>query len=386
MKHLIRILLCASLMAALVPVGMALADETPAEPCAGDSVAGTVVAVDEDTGVVTVQTDDGTLCTVTVAEGDYDHPIVNLLGRYFDSVDADDLTDALEDTQVWVVCDDEGVCELAEEDDEGAVQGTVTGVSENDDGTYRLEIVVEGEDEPLEVDTDDADLAGDLEDALAALWVDWELDEGEDGPTVVDAADEIAQLHEDGMGFGVIVKLYAMAAASQAECEAEAPDEAEADEEDEPCGVTVDELVEAFQSGTGLGQLFKEYGKPSLLGVGHVRKAAQAEDTDGDGDVDADDDNGAPGGPPAHVCALLNGKNHRNPHCADLEPETSEGGETTGDVPTTDSQIVPGNGGGNGNGNGGNGGGHGNGGGNGIGQGNGGGQGAGNGGGNPGRP
>jgi hypothetical protein len=101
------------------------------------------------------------------------------------------------------------------------------------------------------------------------------LADGEDG-VVEGASSKIAELHEDGLGFGVIVKLYAMAAASQADCEAELPDtEDEADDDeaddDEPeaCGVSVDELVEEFQDGMGLGQLFKLYGKPSLLGVGH---------------------------------------------------------------------------------------------------------------------
>ena len=44
------------------------------------------------------------------------------------------------------------------------------------------------------------------------------------------------------------------------------------DESDEPCAVTAAELVEAFQSGMGMGQLFKEYSKPSMLGVGHVKQ------------------------------------------------------------------------------------------------------------------
>jgi hypothetical protein len=37
--------------------------------------------------------------------------------------------------------------------------------------------------------------------------------------------------------------------------------------------VTVDELVTAVKGGTGMGTLFKQYGKPALLGVGHVKKA-----------------------------------------------------------------------------------------------------------------
>jgi hypothetical protein len=87
-------------------------------------------------------------------------------------------------------------------------------------------------------------------------------------------AEEIAQYHEDGMGFGVLVKLYAMAEASKQAC-ADAPVATETAET--VCTpVTVDELVTNFKSGTGMGVLFKEYGKPAMLGVGHVRKAMQA--------------------------------------------------------------------------------------------------------------
>jgi hypothetical protein len=77
--------------------------------------------------------------------------------------------------------------------------------------------------------------------------------------------EQIATYHADGMGFGVLVKLYAMAAESNAACTGDAA-----------CTpVTVEELVTAFDSGTGIGELMKEYGRPSLLGVGHVRNALE---------------------------------------------------------------------------------------------------------------
>jgi hypothetical protein len=85
---------------------------------------------------------------------------------------------------------------------------------------------------------------------------------------VEEVAEQIAAYHEQGVGFGVLVKLYAMAEASAAACAA-----APAAENSEPArctAVTVEELVQAHQSGTGLGELFKTYGKPALLGVGHV--------------------------------------------------------------------------------------------------------------------
>lgn len=109
--------------------------------------------------------------------------------------------------------------------------------------------------------------------------------------------EEIATYHEQGMGFGVLVKLYSMAKASEEACQAKAattgetPTTVSAGEgtstsdvtpTPEPCTpVTIEELATAFKGGTGMGNLFKQYGKPALLGVGHVRKAlkAQAEST-----------------------------------------------------------------------------------------------------------
>ena len=177
MNRFVKLFLSFALVLALVPAGFALADETPIPTCAGESVSGTVVAVDEATGVVTLDTGDGELCTVTIAAGDYDHPIVTLLGRHFGNVSADDLADALTATAVWVVCDEDGDCVLAEEGDDGAVEGRVTGVTENEDGSFTLEIQVEGDDDPVTVDTDDAGRAGELGDALEALGVEWELGE-----------------------------------------------------------------------------------------------------------------------------------------------------------------------------------------------------------------
>ena len=237
-------------IALVVPV-MAQEGETP--PCGGEGVSGIVVAVDEETGEVTLDTGgDLGLCKVTL-DGEYDHPIVSLLGSYFGDVSADDLTAALEDTQGYAVCDpDTGECTWTGDDAEGAVAVTV--IAENEDGTFT--ILVDGEE--VTVSVDDPAVAEDLREALQALAVDWGLD-GEGG--VVQPGDEIAAYHDDGLGFGVLVKLYAMAAALEETC---------ADAE-EPCGATVDELVAAFQSGMGLGDLMEEYGKPTILGIGHIK-------------------------------------------------------------------------------------------------------------------
>jgi len=266
----------------VIPVA---AQEGEIPPCGGDSVSGTVVAVDEETGEVTVYTAGG-LCTVTL-DGEYDHPIVDLLGSYFGDVSAKSLTRALEATQGCAAYDTgSGAWTWADCDDEDAVAVTIVG--ENEDGTFTA--LVDGEE--VRVSVEDPEGAERLSKALGKLVVEWKL--GEDG-TVVQPGDEIAAYHEEGLGFGVLVKLYAMAAASREACEDE--------ESAEPCGVTVEELVEAFRSGVGLGDLFREYGRPSILGVGHVRngrggRAARADWSNDSPDGDADDDGF---GPPDHA-------------------------------------------------------------------------------------
>ena len=234
-------------------------DDTPA-PCAGEGVSGTVVAVDEATGTVTVDTGDG-LCTVLL-DGEYDHPIVTLLGQYFGDVNAEALAAALDTTQGCAVQDPRDLSwSWADCDAVGAVEITVTG--ENDDGTFTFTAIVDGLEITGTVTVEDSSTAADLSEALEILMVEWNLDE--DG-VLIQVGDQIAAYHEDGMGFGVLVKLYAIAAASQEAC-------ADLEDGEEPCGVTVEELVEAFESGMGMGELFAEYGKPALLGVGHVRQA-----------------------------------------------------------------------------------------------------------------
>lgn len=335
MKKPMRWLISGLVALTLIPLSLAVSAATPAAACPGAEVNGTVVAVDAATGQVTLDTGGGVLCTVTLPTGEDGHPIATLLGRYFDQANVADLLEALETTSVWVLCPPAGDCALAEADTAGAVPGQVTAVTANADGSFTLTVQPTGGGPALLVPTLDADLAEALPAALAALAVQWELEAGDAGVVVADATDEIAALHQDGLGFGVIVKLYAMAEASEAACEAEgAPD---------PCGVTVTELVEQFRSGVGLGQLFKLYGKPALLGVGHVRRAgppaASATPTPlaGDADDEAADE------PSSDHPGCVNGgagANSHNPHCTGTAP----GG--------------PGNGGGN-NGNGNNGNGHG---------------------------
>jgi len=95
--------------------------------------------------------------------------------------------------------------------------------------------------------------------------------EGEGEPTVeeplpvVVPEEVVAELHEgQNLGFGEITKLLQIVVEAQASCTLEGVN----------CDVTLEGLVAEYKAGAGMGELFKKYGKPGLLGVGHVRKAA----------------------------------------------------------------------------------------------------------------
>jgi hypothetical protein len=132
------------------------------------------------------------------------------------------------------------------------------------------------------------------------------------GPQV---GEEVLTYFQQGMGFGELVKLYAIAAMSQTDCAV--PDDgvvegAEGGDGEAPsCGVTVAELVAASQSGMGMGQLFKEYGKPSVLGVGHLRKGTVPPGQIEPGD-DVDDGTGT--GEEGNVTGAETGSGNGNGH------------------------------------------------------------------------
>ena len=133
----------------------------------------------------------------------------------------------------------------------------------------------------------DSLLADEFDDQLSLPTADWEVD-GQGN--VLNTADDIEALHEEGLGFGVIVKLYSLAQRAQEQCLAQATSQESSQSEDpnavDPCTMDVNYLVEQFKTNhIGLGQLYKLTGleKPDLLGVGHVRKADM---TNGDGDGD----------------------------------------------------------------------------------------------------
>ena len=80
--------------------------------------------------------------------------------------------------------------------------------------------------------------------------VEWTL---ESEGNLLQVSDQVANWHDQGMGFGVLVKLLAISEASGGT-------------------VTVDNLIVEMQ-GTGMGELFKKYGgKPDQTGVGHLRQ------------------------------------------------------------------------------------------------------------------
>lgn len=290
------------------------------EPCTGDAVTGKLVAFDETTHTVVIAYDPGdgsvAFCSVTFQEeADYGHPVTTLLGNYFEeyfgSYDPDSYSEALAATLVCVVEDGNGDFALAEEQDPCA--GTLASLfGSYGDGSFMLFFgdgttgtLVVSVPEVAETDTvcvveDDVDTTVDtyvLSDAdpcegegffevtvttanpdgsflitfgdettgtlvFGELETISGLEEIVTGLMNFDAkmsadgiawgvGDDIAAKHDDGFGFGVIVKLYALAMESGEDLEA---------------------LFEMFDSGTGMGHLFKEFGKPGLLGVGHVRQ------------------------------------------------------------------------------------------------------------------
>ncbi len=341
-KKLTTIIIVALLVFSLGTTVFAQEGTEEVFPCEGDQVSGTVVDYDPDTYTVTIDTGDG-LCTVTLNEGDqdYGHPITTLLGNYFNSMNVDDFNfeEALGSTEVCVALDegDQYVLFTPEEGEDCPLLATVT--VDNGDDTFQVVLVqktgtLDPEGESVEVDSEvcveydeatetymllplvegecegewatvtgdnedgtyqivteaegegtlggvDEETANGLSDSLGSLMVEWGLNE--DG-SLEDAGDKVGELHESGVGFGVIVKLFGIASESQEACneagETEGEPVAEGDEpaSEEPCGVTFDELAQMLEEGTPPGKLFKMFGKPALKGVGHVRKEMKNQD------------------------------------------------------------------------------------------------------------
>lgn len=203
----------------------------------------------------------------------YTHPVVQLLSAYFDR-------------------------ELVDEEDPADPE-------DPDD--------MDGDEDPLEPPDEDTDGEGEDDDSDSGL-----------GPI----GEEIAAYHEDGMGFGVLVKIYAMVEESQLACESQVPEEGEDAGEGDPVEecvpLTADELVTAFKSGTGIGLLFKEYGKPALLGVGHVKQELKKLDMDDPVDDGTDIDDGMGDDMDGVTVKDNNGKPMKDKPAKPLKPEKIE--------------------------------------------------------------
>jgi len=261
MKMKTKVVLLFILIVAFAFPGIALAKPASYDACTGNTISGVVVAVDETTGEITVYTDAGSFCTVVKSLEEYDHPVINLLGQYYENVSLEDLSENLADLQGWVLFDaTTSTWDFADETDDGAVSATVVGVAENPDGTYQIEFLIAGETVTQTLTTSDLVLYQAYLDSLLSNTVTLDLIIDEAGDTFVDetgntfvsdGAYQIGAYHDDGIGLGVLVKLYAMADAYD---------------------VPVEELIARFKSGEGIGQLFKDenLGKPDILGVGHV--------------------------------------------------------------------------------------------------------------------
>ena len=290
--------------------------EIPA--CPDGRLEGTVVGVNEETGELIVDVE-GSLC-VLAQKGDYDHPITSLLGAFFSGFNLEEVQTALEATTICLVDDGEGgwvVEEPAEGVDCSGILAKVIGQEE--DGSF----LVATEEEKFFLFIEDETLAGELSEALEALALSVEVSEG----FMSDTGDEIGAYHDDGYGFGVLVKVYAIASEAQDAClasaeegevTAEEDETEEAEESIDPCEVTIEFLIGELEN-MGMGQLFKLYGKPSILGVGHVRKLSNTStDVAGDGNGNG---NAASG-----ICnARANGGNAH----AKGQPDITCDGETT---------------------------------------------------------
>lgn len=303
--------------------------ELPA--CPDGEVSGTITAYDEETGLVTLDVE-GELCTVALSD-EFDHPIVDLLAAYFGELNVDEITEALDALQVCVLIEGETTTVSQPEEDGTCAEGelvTVTGQSE--EGGF------EGQNEegdPISFDLEDEEAAGALSDALDSLQADLTIEEG----AASDVGEDIAQYHDDGIGFGVLVKVYAIFEEAQTAC-GEAGEEVPAEEgevtegavdeevgeEVDPCDVSVDSLLEEL-NGKGLGQLFQVYGKPAIMGIGHVRNIG--EDAADDASSTGNGSNGANG-----ICnARSHGGNANAKGQPDVVCDETEGGsgEDAGD-------------------------------------------------------
>jgi hypothetical protein len=217
------------LVLALGTFGVAFAQEAEPEETP-TTITGIVIAVEG--GQATIQLSDGSTVVVNIADaGEYEHPIVELLNEYFSGAGAEDWAAALEEL--------------------GNAVGDFTSLALVDDGTGNMVWQVTLTDGSV-VTITDPELASTLEVLNVSLTGTVDSETGEVTVTT-EVGGQIQEYHENGFGFGVLTKLYAIADTGAA---------------------SIEELTALFKDeGWGMGQIFKEYGKPELLGVGHVKQA-----------------------------------------------------------------------------------------------------------------
>jgi hypothetical protein len=259
--------------------GVSAADTVPATT----AIEGTIVGIDLEAGTVDVLQADGTIVTIEIGSGDYDHPIVELLAEYFGGAGLSEWWSASVDavTPVLELEDGTEVVSFAPITDPttGAITGWLVTIVDENGVTSEL--------------TTDSEQTAALNEALSSgegLTVNLQTTAEEGGVlNLVDVGAQIAAYHELGLGFGELVKIYTIAQESEAACE---------DDPDPECVVTVEMLAQMALEGTGMGSLFATYGKPSMLGVGHVRRALGSLATGGG----AGDDGGGDGDGGQGVC------------------------------------------------------------------------------------
>ena len=80
-------------------------------------------------------------------------------------------------------------------------------------------------------------------------------------PEPLSFAEEVAALHDEGVGFGVLVKLLTLSGRGE---------------------TPLTTLVEEFKSGQGFKQIYEDYGTPTKRGVGQVRQELKCEESGGE--------------------------------------------------------------------------------------------------------
>lgn len=168
-----------ALVMALSTFGLAAADEHIAA-CEGDEVIGSITSIDEETGLIVIVTETGE-CYVTLDQ-EYDHPIVQLFNDYFGATDSDNLTDAVAALDGWSTYDETTLTwDWSDEEAEGASTSSVTGLVDNGDGTYTLELAVDGEEDPVYILLTDSDEIAYYMALLDATSVEFFLTQDEEG-------------------------------------------------------------------------------------------------------------------------------------------------------------------------------------------------------------